>query len=311
MAEIDELAVQALTGERSAMARLLSITELGDESSRHIQQRLAPQLGNAHVIGITGPPGAGKSTLVSALLVRTLAQYDRVAVIAVDPSSDVSKGALLGDRVRLRPDSHRPEVFFRSMASRGQQGGLAATTRASVNVFDACGWPLIMVETLGIGQVELDIMELADTVTVVLNPGWGDVFQANKAGLTEVGDVFVINKADRPGVEQTQSELVASLQLLNRPSDPPVFQTIAPEDDGIEELWSFIASTLTTNPKNRSQQRQYGLLRELAHQHLNADFGHFMERYGKEFSAAMSAGDEAACDRLLARFYTVQASKGT
>ena len=173
--------------ERRALAKSISAIESGGTEALAIEQRALEQPATAHVLGITGPPGAGKSSLISALLPHALAQYGAVAVLAVDPSSSLTGGALLGDRVRMDYRHFDHKVFFRSMASRGHQGGIAAATRASVNLLDAAGWPLVIIETLGIGQVELDIMALADRVAVVLNPGWGDSFQANKAGLTEQG----------------------------------------------------------------------------------------------------------------------------
>jgi LAO/AO transport system kinase len=197
------------------------------------------------VIGITGPPGAGKSTLISALLSHTTASYEKTAVLAVDPSSPFSGGALLGDRVRMQSHGLGDRVFIRSMASRGESGGLARATSTAIQLLEACGWPLILLETLGIGQVELEVMDLATVVTVILNPGWGDTFQANKAGLTEAGDVFVINKADKDGAQQTRADLQDSLSLMHSPVPIQIFDTIAVKQDGIESLWQGIQRYLT------------------------------------------------------------------
>jgi LAO/AO transport system kinase len=197
------------------------------------------------VIGITGPPGAGKSTLISALLFHTTASYNKTAVLAVDPSSPFSGGALLGDRVRMQSHGLGDRVFIRSMASKGESGGLARATATAIQLLEACGWPLILIETLGIGQVELDVMDLATVVTVVLNPGWGDIFQANKAGLTEAGDVFVINKADKDGTQKTRADLQDSLSLLQSPVSIEIFDTIAVKQEGVETLWQGIQRYLT------------------------------------------------------------------
>ena len=240
MTGIGELVEAAAGGERHALARLLSIAERGDSRVLEIEDLIAPLVGRAWVIGITGPPGAGKSTLINGLLPLAQTAEGRAAVVAVDPSSPFSDGAILGDRVRMQGGQYGADVFIRSMASRGEAGGLARAASTCVRLFDAAGWPVVIIETLGIGQVELDIMDLADTVLVVLNPGWGDSFQANKAGLTEAADIFVINKADRDGVEQTRKDLLDSLSLLPSGHRPPNLATVATTGQGMGELWSAI-----------------------------------------------------------------------
>jgi len=240
LADISETITAALAGNRGALARLLSIAERCDDRLSTIESGIAGLVGKAYVIGVTGPPGAGKSTLINQLLPRAQAQFDRAAVLAVDPSSPFSNGALLGDRVRMQGDNLKDSVFIRSMASRGEAGGLARAAATCVRIFDACGWPVIIIETLGIGQVELEIMNLADTVLVVLNPGWGDTFQANKAGLTEAGDVFTINKADKPGVEQTRTDLLDSLALMAARPLPDVAETISTDGTGVDALWASL-----------------------------------------------------------------------
>ena len=234
------LLAAAMAGERFGLARLLSLIEPHPHVEAEVREALASHQPQAVVIGVTGPPGAGKSTLISALLSHSTTRFGKTAVLAVDPSSPFSGGALLGDRVRMQSHGLGDAVFIRSMASRGENGGLARTTATAIQVLDACGWPLIILETLGIGQVELDVMDLATVVTVVLNPGWGDTFQANKAGLTEAGDVFVINKADKAGTEQTRADLQDSLSLLQSPVPINIFETVAVKQEGVETLWQGI-----------------------------------------------------------------------
>lgn len=234
---MDKLLDAALSGDRQALARLLSAVEKSELSLLEIEQRIAPEIGNAFVVGITGPPGAGKSTLISSLLPFAKEACGRVGVLAVDPSSPFSRGALLGDRVRMQGCNHGFDVFIRSMASRGYAGGLAKAAATCVRLFDACGWPLVFIETLGVGQAELDVMDVADAVVVVLNPGWGDSFQANKAGLIEVGNLFVINKSDSPGLAQTRQDLLESLSLRSTEPIPAVVETCATRGDGIKDLW--------------------------------------------------------------------------
>ncbi len=237
--EVTGLIDRALCGERSALARLLSKIER-EHSSDVAQLLLGENLGQAHILGVTGPPGAGKSSLINSLLPIARQHFDRIAVLAIDPSSPFSHGALLGDRVRMQGDSLDDSVFIRSMASRGDTGGLARAAFGAITAFDACGWPLIIIETLGIGQVELDIVNVADTVLVVLNPGWGDVFQANKAGITESGNVFAINKCDRPGADKTRQELEESLRLLHADQCPRIVETVATSDRGADDLWQVL-----------------------------------------------------------------------
>ena len=239
------LLASAIAGDRASLARLMSQIERDPQVEIQLRTALAGAEAKSVVIGITGPPGAGKSTLISALLSHTTASYDKTAVLAVDPSSPFSGGALLGDRVRMQSHGLGDRVFIRSMASKGESGGLARATATAIQLLEACGWPLILLETLGIGQVELDVMDLATVVTVVLNPGWGDIFQANKAGLTEAGDIFVINKADKDGTQKTRADLQDSLSLLQSPVPIQIFDTIAVKQEGVETLWQGIQRYLT------------------------------------------------------------------
>lgn len=285
---------------RRALAKSISAIESGGPEALTIEQTALQQPASAHVLGITGPPGAGKSSLISALLPHALDHYGAVAVLAVDPSSLVTGGALLGDRVRMDYRHFEQKVFFRSMASRGQQGGIAAATRASVNVLDAAGWPLVIIETLGIGQVELDVMALADRVAVVLNPGWGDSFQANKAGLTEQGDAFVLNKADRPGLENAKILLEQSLQCLPAATPPRVFTTIATDGEGIPELWQGLAELMQDAAKNPHSRRRSEAAREAAKTQLIQDFEAFLASPAAGSPENAQLGDAA---ELLQRFY--------
>ena len=239
------LLASAIAGDRASLARLMSQIERDPQVEIQLRTALAGAEAKSVVIGITGPPGAGKSTLISALLSHTTASYNKTAVLAVDPSSPFSGGALLGDRVRMQSHGLGDRVFIRSMASKGESGGLARATATAIQLLETCGWPLILLETLGIGQVELDVMDLATVVAVVLNPGWGDIFQANKAGLTEAGDVFVINKADKDGTQKTRADLQDSLSLLQSPVPIQIFDTIAVKQEGVETLWQGIQRYLT------------------------------------------------------------------
>lgn len=285
---------------RRALAKSISTIESGGTEALAIEQKALEQPPSAHVLGITGPPGAGKSSLISALLPHALAQYGAVAILAVDPSSSLTGGALLGDRVRMDYRHFDQKVFFRSMASRGHQGGIAAATRASINLLDAAGWPLVIIETLGIGQVELDVIELADRVAVVLNPGWGDSFQANKAGLTEQGDAFVLNKADRPGLENAKILLEQSLQCLPTSTPPRVFSTIATDGDGIPELWQALSNLMLVPAGAQQSRRRNAAIMEGAKAQLLQDFEEFLALPAA--ASPETAPSEGAVD-LLQRFY--------
>ncbi len=228
-------------GDRRALARVLSIVERGDDEAREIGRLVFPQTGRATTVGVTGAPGAGKSTLTSALVAHARSIGERPAVLAVDPSSPFSGGAILGDRVRMAEHALDPEVFIRSMATRGHLGGLTLAVPEAIRVLDAAGYGWVIVETVGVGQVEVEIVSQADTTVVVVNPGWGDAVQANKAGLMEIADVFVINKADRDGVRQTRHDLKAMLQMGDaRGWTPPIVEAVATEGRGAAELWEAI-----------------------------------------------------------------------
>jgi LAO/AO transport system kinase len=221
------------------LARLISAVERGGEEANEIERAVFPRTGNAWVVGITGAPGAGKSTLTGGMVAKVRARGLRVAVLAVDPSSPFTGGAILGDRVRMLEHTLDDGVFIRSMATRGRLGGLALATPAAARLLDAAGFDVVLLETVGVGQVELEVAGVADTTVVVVNPGWGDEVQAAKAGLLEIADVFVVNKADRPGAREARSDL--RLMLRTRPSaegewTPPIVETVATEGIGSAEV---------------------------------------------------------------------------
>ncbi|MCU0268777.1 MAG: methylmalonyl Co-A mutase-associated GTPase MeaB [Acidimicrobiales bacterium] len=236
-----ELLAAARAGDRAAVARLLSLLERGGEPAR-VVGRLTHSLGGAATtVGLTGAPGAGKSTLTSAVIAEVRRHDQPVAVLAVDPSSPFTGGAILGDRVRMGDHVLDPGVFIRSMATRGHLGGLSLATPEAVRLLDAVGIPWVLIETVGVGQVEVEIAGEADTTVVVVNPGWGDAVQANKAGLMEIADLFVINKADRDGAEQTRRDLEQMLEL-SAPTGwrPPILMTVGTTGEGVGDLWGAV-----------------------------------------------------------------------
>jgi LAO/AO transport system kinase len=235
--EIDLLLPAALTGDRRALARLLRIVEDRREGWQEVLASAWAATGQAHLIGLTGAPGTGKSTLGNALISVWRALDRRVGIVAVDPSSPFTGGALLGDRIRMQDQVGDPGVFVRSMSSRGRLGGVADATAGLVTLLDAARFDPVVVETVGVGQSEVEVVDHADSVVVVLTPGWGDGVQADKAGILEVADIFVINKADRPAVGETRRWLTASLEMgPPREWNPPIIETVATADSGVEEL---------------------------------------------------------------------------
>lgn len=241
--DVAVLIEQAEQGNRRALARLISFVEDHVPAGLEALRLLYPRGGAAMTTGFTGAPGAGKSTLVADVIGEIRSSGSDVGVIAVDPSSPFSGGAILGDRVRMQAHVDDAGVYVRSMANRGHLGGIAAATPRVVAVLDALGFAEIIVETVGVGQAEVEVATTADTTVVVVNPGWGDSVQAAKAGLLEVGDVFAINKADRPGVDETERELAQMLDLgAARRWRPPIMRTVAVHNEGIAELWQAISA---------------------------------------------------------------------
>lgn len=253
----DELAEAAIDGDRRALARLLTAVENRSPLAEAALRRLYPLAGRAHLVGITGPPGSGKSTLVAALIGIVREAGRAVAVVAVDPSSPITGGALLGDRVRMQSYAGDPDVFIRSMASRGHAGGLASTTTAAAAVLDASGFDLVLIETVGTGQSEVEVAAAADTTVVLEAPEMGDEVQAIKAGLLEVADLVVVNKGDKPGALRTAAQLRAMLvPTVGRgdappdrpqPKRPEVLVTTAATGEGVPELLAALDRHRTTD----------------------------------------------------------------
>lgn len=233
----------ALAGERRAMAKLITMIENGGDVGRGAIAKLYPHTGHAYTVGITGAPGAGKSTLTDKLVKRVREEGLTVGVLAVDPTSPFSGGAILGDRVRMQDHATDPGVFIRSMATRGHLGGLALAAPQAIRVLDAAGCPWVLVETVGVGQVEVEVASATDTTVVVLTPGWGDAVQANKAGLLEIADIFVVNKSDRSGSAETVRDLELMLELSQLEDwRPPILKTVASTGEGVDDLWDEVNS---------------------------------------------------------------------
>jgi LAO/AO transport system kinase len=236
---VPDLVEQARDGNARAVARLISLVEDESPLLREVMAGLAPYTGNAQIVGITGAPGVGKSTSTNALVAALRATDKRVGVLAVDPSSPFSGGALLGDRVRMQDHALDKGVYIRSMASRGHLGGLSWTTPQAMRVLDAAGCDVVLVETVGVGQSEVEVAGLADTTLVLVAPGMGDAIQAAKAGILEIGDVYVVNKADRDGADTVRRDLRNMLALAERGEDdwkPPIVQTVAQSGQGVDEV---------------------------------------------------------------------------
>jgi LAO/AO transport system kinase len=262
----EEAIERARSGDARALARLVSLVEDGGPGLRPVMKALAPYTGRARVIGLTGAPGVGKSTVTAALVGAYRERDLRVGVLAVDPTSPFSGGALLGDRVRMQDHAADPGVFIRSMASRGHLGGLSAATPQALRVLDAAGFDAVLIETVGVGQAEVEIASLADTTLVLVAPGMGDAIQAAKAGILEVGDIFVVNKRDKPGAQETVRDLRTMIAMAQRGAGdwkPPIVMTTATAGDGIADLvaaldahWAWLDSSGERGRRRRARARE-------------------------------------------------------
>ncbi len=267
-----DLVSRLLAGEPRALARAISIVEDRLPAARDILRTVYPRSGRAPIVGVTGPPGAGKSTLVDGLAHAFRQQGKKVGIIAVDPSSAFSGGAVLGDRIRMQRHSTDAGVFIRSMATRGHFGGLAGATVDVADLMDAAGCDVIVIETVGVGQDEVDVVRVADVVVVVLVPGMGDDIQTIKAGIMEIPDIFILNKADRDGIDRLHTDVKTMLSLLDAPDRPAprILRTVATSGEGIDELRDAIGSFLqsaggdvvSARRRERSRERLLDLMRE-------------------------------------------------
>ena len=297
----DDLIARARSGDKRSIARLLSAVENDEPSAPAVLKALYPKTGQADVVGITGPPGGGKSTLVNRLAGLYRETKMRVAIVAVDPSSPFTGGAILGDRIRMQERSLDDGIFIRSMASRGHAGGLARATARLVNVLDALGNGVVIVETVGVGQEEVDVVSVADTVCLVTVPGLGDDIQAIKAGVLEIADVLVVNKADRPGADETVRDLAQMLSLAKDPSwKPPIVRTAARSGEGIEQLvdaiakhraWAEESGERTRRRREAARSEVLTLLREALLRRLEGRIG----------DARLDAAVSRVADRRLDR----------
>ncbi|HEX4431499.1 MAG TPA: methylmalonyl Co-A mutase-associated GTPase MeaB [Frankiaceae bacterium] len=311
---LPELVAAAREGSPRAVARLISLVEDASPRLREVMTMLAPLCGQAQVIGLTGSPGVGKSTTTSALVAAYRQRGQRVGVLAVDPSSPFSGGALLGDRVRMQDHATDAGVFIRSMASRGQLGGLSWATPQALRVLDAAGCDVVLIETVGVGQAEVEIASLADSTVVLLAPGMGDAIQAAKAGILEVADVFVVNKADRDGADQTVRELKGMLSLgfsdvTSGGWKPPVCRTVASRSEGIDEVVDSLSQhrewlDSSGEGERRRTARARGEIEAIALTELRTRMDELRGRAAMgELAAEVAAGrldPYSAADRLIA-----------
>src|SRR5436190_496895 len=260
----EALARSVLAGQYRALAQAVSLVEREDPRAERLLAEIYPATGNARILGITGSPGAGKSTLVAALAKHYRAGGKRVGIIAVDPTSPFTGGAILGDRIRMAELYTDRGVFIRSMATRGFMGGLAKATNDVVDLLDASGFDVVIVETVGVGQDEIDVIRTVQTNVVILVPGMGDDIQAIKAGIMEIGDIFAVNKADRPGADKTVTEVTMMMSLVEEHGDwiPPIVKTVASKSQGVDELdaaiqkhYDYLQSSGELDRRNRDRVR--------------------------------------------------------
>jgi len=307
----DRFLEKLFNGDPRSVARAITRVENGSTGAAELMKAVFPKTGNATIIGITGAPGAGKSSLVDKLALHYKEKGEKIGIVCVDPSSPFSGGAILGDRIRMATLGLDKNVFIRSMATRGNLGGLSRATVDAVAILDAAGFDKVIVETVGVGQDEVEIVKTADVSAVVLVPGMGDDIQAIKAGIMEIGDVFVINKADREGVLRTQKELEALLNLAHRPDmwNPPIVKTIATESRGIEDLAAAIESYDTfQKQEDTGRARRHAIARwrltELLRERLLTDLLHRNGTVEKLYEMSVNVAEKkldpySAVDQLI------------
>ncbi len=312
-----DLVAGVADGNRRAIARLLSLIERDDPEADRCLKELHPRMGRAHVIGVTGSPGTGKSTLTDKLIEHYRRAGKTVGVIAVDPSSPFSGGAILGDRIRMQSRTNDPDVFIRSMGTRGALGGLSTYTSDAVKVMDAAGKDVILVETVGVGQAEVDIIRMADTVLLVLVPGYGDDVQAVKAGVMEIADIFVINKSDLDGSDKVAGE-VEAMMMLGHPDVEdfwwqPICRTIAEKGEGVAEVaeqiakhaeWSHRSGEWDARRKRRLRTQVRDLLERAIADHAFDAKGRPRDAYAQLFQQADAGAlsPHEVADAILERF---------
>lgn len=264
MSDLEQLGRDVVAGKFRALARAISLVEREDRTAERLLASIYSATGNARIVGVTGSPGSGKSTLVAALAKFYRAQQKRVGIVAVDPTSPFSGGAILGDRIRMSELYTDRGVFIRSMATRGFLGGLAKATNDVVDLLDASGFDIVLVETVGVGQDEVEVIRTVQTNMVVLVPGMGDDIQAIKAGIMEIGDIFIVNKADRPGADKTVTEVMMMMSLVDEHGDwvPPIVKTIASRGEGIGDLdaaigkhFDYLTTSGELDRRNRERVR--------------------------------------------------------
>ena len=308
--EVRDVVAAVRLGNPRALGRLISWIENGSPALPMIMKELAPDTGHAHIVGLTGAPGVGKSTTVTGLVSALRERGERVGVLAVDPSSPFSGGALLGDRVRMQEHALDRDVYIRSMATRGHLGGLAVATPQALRAFDAAGFDTVIVETVGVGQSELEVAEMADTIIVLLAPGMGDGIQAAKAGILEIADIFVVNKSDRDGAQALVRELRTMIALADRgPQDwkPPIVMTVAYQNRGIGDLLEAIdrfraSQTETGRAALRRIARARREVESIALARVRAEFRLNGEAGLEDLARAVSRGEldpYAAADRVV------------
>ncbi|MEP6599435.1 MAG: methylmalonyl Co-A mutase-associated GTPase MeaB [Actinomycetota bacterium] len=313
-ADVADLVRRARAADARAVARLISLVENDSPLLRQVAAALVPFTGHAQVVGLTGSPGVGKSTSTSAIVGALRADGHRIGVLAVDPSSPFSGGALLGDRVRMQDHATDSEVFIRSMASRGHLGGLASAAPQALRVLDAAGCDIVLIETVGVGQAEVEIASLADTTVLLLAPGMGDGIQAAKAGILEIADVFVVNKADRDGADQVARDLRYMQSLGGRHSEPgswrpPIVKTVASRAEGIADVLAALDKhrewmTRTGELTRRRQARAAAEIEAIALTQVRARFGEVHGSAALDASAAQVVSGAidpySAADELVA-----------